>query len=128
MLHPPIPSTPLLFQSLDVGTIAFELLAVARSAPDGKASRTLIKGPQSTVVVVALQRGVRMAEHSAPSTVVVVPLVGHVTFASPTTDATAQVLPTQCLFMGSRVRHDVLAVQDSVFMLIIGGVGDVADR
>lgn len=122
MLHPPIPSNPQVFQSLDIGTIAYELLAVARQASDGKASRTLLKGDESTVVVVALQRGVRMAEHRAPSTVVVVPLVGHVTFASPATDAKAPVLPIQCLVMGSGVRHDVVAVEDSVFMLIIGGV------
>ncbi len=123
MLHPPIPSTPLVFQSLDIGSIAYELLAVARQAPDGKASRTLLKGDESTVVMVALQRGVRMAEHGAPSTVVVVPLVGHVTFASPTTDVRAPVLAMQCLVMGSGVRHDVVAVEDAVFMLIIGGVG-----
>jgi quercetin dioxygenase-like cupin family protein len=108
--------------------IASELLAVARTAPDGKASRTLLKGPDSTVVVVALLRGARMAEHSAPSTVVIVPLVGQVTFASPTADSTAQILPTQCLFMGSQVRHDVLAEQDSAFMLIFGGAAGGGER
>jgi len=50
MRHPPIAPTPTLFHPLDVGAIAVELLASARTAADGKASRTLLKSDASTVV------------------------------------------------------------------------------
>jgi quercetin dioxygenase-like cupin family protein len=128
MLHPPVASSPTLFHPLDVGAIAVELLASARTAADGKASRTLIKSDASTVVVIALRRGTRMVEHHAPSTVVIVPLVGQVTFTSSTADASAPVTGSQCLVMGPRARHDVLAVEDAAFMLIIGGTAGADAR
>ena len=121
MSHPPLADDASLFEPLDVSAIADELLAAAGDAADGKASRTLLKSATSTLVVIALRRGARLAEHSAPSTVVIVPIRGHVTFTTPTADAPAQVVGSQCLVMGTRVRHDVLAVEDAVFMLVIGG-------
>lgn len=121
MSNPPIPSAPPLFQAIELAALADELLSSARAATDGKASRTLLKLDTSTVVLIALREGARMAEHSAPSSVVIVPLRGRVTFTSTTAETSAETTPAQCLFMGPRVRHDVVANEDSVFLLVVGG-------
>src|SRR5690349_11237519 len=97
MSHSPLADAPSLFEALDLSAIADELLVAAGDAADGKASRTMLKSATSTLVLIALRRGARLAEHSAPSTVVIVPIRGHVTFTTPIVDAAAQVVGSQCL-------------------------------
>lgn len=103
-----------------MATIAAELVELARDAADGKASRTLVKSPQLTVVAMGLKRGESLQEHAAPGTVLVVPVLGRVTFAAPATGAEADVEGRRCLAMGPGLRHAVTATDDAVFLLVIG--------
>jgi quercetin dioxygenase-like cupin family protein len=119
MSRPPITSTTSLFTPVDLGAIAAELLASARAAADGKAARTLLKTGEVTMLVIALRRGTRMVEHSAPSSTVVLSQLGRVVFTS--SEESVAVTGAHALLMGPGVRHDVHAEEDSVFTLILRG-------
>lgn len=121
MMYPPLQFTADLFQSLDVQPIVTELLAAARADADGKAARTLLKSPAITLVVTVLRAGARLVEHAAPGHVLVVPLHGRVRFTAPARPAEAHVADRELLALGAGQRHEVTALEDAAFMLVIGG-------
>ncbi len=121
MMHPPIHLTNDLFAALDLHPLVDELIALARSAGDGKAARTLVKSPELTVVAMALRAGASLLEHAAPGPVLVVPLRGRVTFAAPPRTGPAEVADLHALAMAPGLRHAVTAAEDSTFLLVIGG-------
>jgi quercetin dioxygenase-like cupin family protein len=120
MMHPPLPFTPDTFQRLGTHELATELIERARTEPDGKAARTLLKSAELTVVAMALRAGASLLEHSARGPVLVVPLVGHVTFTAPSVAADADVAQGHALAMGASLRHAVTATDDAAFLLVIG--------
>lgn len=124
MMHPPLSVSPELFDALDLASIAEELSELARSAPDGKAARTLVKSPELTVVALGLKRGATLKEHAAPGTVLVVPVLGHVTFAALGSGSEADVAARRFLAMGPGLRHAVTASDDAVFLLVIAARPD----
>lgn len=124
MMHPPLAVSPELFDALDLPSIAAELSELARSAPDGKAARTLVKSPQLTVVAMGLKSGATLKEHAAPGTVLVVPILGRATFAALGSGAEANVEARRCLAMGPGLRHAVTASDDAVFLLVIAARPD----
>lgn len=121
MMHPPISVSPDLFTSLDLRPVIEELLAEARDDAAHKASRTLLKSPELSIVVIALCAGGSMAEHAAPGPVAIVPLHGEVSFRTPDEDAQqAELRGTTVLAMGPGKRHAVTAREDAAFMLVLG--------
>jgi quercetin dioxygenase-like cupin family protein len=120
MMHPPLPLTPETFARLSTHEIATELIERARTEPDGKAARTLLKRAELTVVAMALRAGATLREHSAPGPVLVVPLVGHVTFTADAASTDAEVTADYALAMGAGLRHAVTATEDAAFLLVIG--------
>lgn len=120
-MHPPIAVTPDLFTPLDLQPVIAELLTEARRDPAHKASRTLVKSPELSIVVIALCAGGSMMEHAAPGPVTIVPLHGRVSFRSPDADAPeAQLQGTTVLAMGAGKRHAVTAEGDAAFMVVLG--------
>lgn len=120
MMHPPLPFTDDSFQRLGTHELATELIERARTEPDGKAARTLLKSSELTIVAMALRAGASLLEHSARGPVLVVPLVGHVTFTAPSLSADAEVAQGHTLAMGASLRHAVTATDDAAFLLVIG--------
>lgn len=124
MMHPPLDVTADLFGALDLKPIAAELLDLSRAAGDGKAARTLLKSPGLTVVAMALRAGASLLEHAAPGPLLVVPVQGEVRFGaaahSGTADVRADIQDRRLLVMGPGVRHEVTAIEDAVFLLVIG--------
>lgn len=120
MLHQSTALAQELFRSFDIGAVATDLLEGARRAPKGRAACSLFESDKSTIVAMALRRGERMSRYSASGPVVIVPLIGHVTFASSASHNAASVVDPMFLEMGPRVRHELAAIQDAAFLLILG--------
>lgn len=83
----------------------------------GRHARTLVKDADLRVVLIALQRGMRMAEHHAPGRITVQTIVGRLTLrvAGQTID-----LPVgHLLTLGPALPHDVEAREESAFLLTI---------
>jgi quercetin dioxygenase-like cupin family protein len=120
MMNPPLPFTPDSFQRLGTHELAAELIERARTEPDGKAARTLLKSAELTIVAMALRAGASLLEHSARGPVLVVPLVGRVTFEADSLSASEEVAHGHALAMGASLRHAVTATEDAAFLLVIG--------
>ncbi len=87
----------------------------ARGEPNGK---TLLKEPDLRVVLLTLQSGGRMMEHSAsgPSSILVVRGRCQVKAGGSTYDLTAE----QLLTIEPELPHEIAAEEDSVILLTIG--------
>ncbi len=120
MKNPPQPFSPELFESIDLGALAAELVAQARDEADGKAARTLFKSAELTVVVTALRADARLVEHAAPGPLLVVPLSGTVTFTGGAEGSSATVEGRSALALGPGRRHGVHATTDAAFLLVFG--------
>ena len=120
MKHAPLSFLPDLFESLDLGTISASLLAKAHDASDGRAARTLLKGPSLTVVLMAMRSGARLAEHAAPGPLLVLPLHGDVVFSRGDGEPGASLREATALAVGPGLRHEVHATSDASFLLVIG--------
>ena len=120
MMHPPLDVGADLFGAIDLKPIAAELLDLSRAAGDGKAARTLLKSPGLTVVAMALRAGASLLEHAAPGPLLVVPVQGQVRFGAAARSRSAEVADRRLLAMGPGLRHEVTALEDAVFLLVIG--------
>lgn len=102
--------------SLD--TLADELLAEARSAPSGRAARTLHGGKDNRLrqTVIALAADRQMAEHASPGEATLLVLDGHVRLHADALDWEGR--PGDFLSIPRR-RHGVEALADSVVLLTV---------
>jgi quercetin dioxygenase-like cupin family protein len=99
-------------------TAELGLLRQERSWLQGdRDSKTLIKQPTLRVVLTALRAGARLATHQAagPTTVQVLHGLLRVRVA----EQAIELRPGQLLALEARVRHDVVAVEDSAFLLTV---------
>ena len=99
--------------------MAENLMEEAEFAASGRASLTLARGDELTLVLVVMKAGTTLAEHSAPAAAVVVTLGGEIIFTSSTDKITLEA-GEGVTFTGD-VLHSVHASEDSVFLIVIGG-------
>lgn len=117
----PLDFASLDFETVDVQSLAQELLHSASAAQDGRSSRTLAKSKALTVVLTVLLAGHSLEEHAASGPVMVVALKGAATFSSLRESASdARLEPGRILMMGGGERHKVHANEDSAFLIMIG--------
>jgi quercetin dioxygenase-like cupin family protein len=85
----------------------------------GRATRMLLKTPEVRVAVVAMAKGTAWPEHTAKGRVVVKVEDGRIEMrtAHTTTDLTAGMM----VALEAGESHDVLAVEETVFLLIVAG-------
>lgn len=108
------------FQTLELETLARELLASPAALKEGNTARTLIKSPDFTTVLSVMVRGDELKEHNAPGPVLVIPVFGRLQLIQ-ASDGTSVVLqPGQAQLMPPGLRHRVVALEDCAFLLIIG--------
>ena len=91
----------------------------AESASSGRASLTLARGDEMTVVLVCMKADRTLDEHSAPATATVVTLSGNILFTSSSKDIT--LTQGELVTFTSDIDHSVHANEDSAFLIIIGG-------
>lgn len=91
----------------------------------GPSSKTLVKHPDLRVVLIALRKDMRMAEHKATAAISVQTLAGHIRLKLP--DRTADLPMGQLLVLDRSVPHDVEAVDDSAFLLTMSWHGQQSE-
>jgi quercetin dioxygenase-like cupin family protein len=83
----------------------------------GRNSKTLVKQPDLRIVLVALKTGKQLEEHEADARISIQTLNGHVTVQL--TDQTVDLPAGQLLALDRGLRHDVVALKESAFLLTI---------
>lgn len=83
----------------------------------GRNSKTLVKQPDFRIVLIALQKGRHLEEHSADARMSVQTLSGHVRLKLP--EQTVDLLDGQLLVLDRAIEHDLEALEESTILLTI---------
>ncbi len=100
-------------------SMAENLMEEAEFAASGRASLTLARGDELTLVLVVMKAGTTLDEHPAPAAAVVFTLDGKIIFTSRADKITLE-QGEGVTFTGD-VLHSVYASEDSAFLIVIGG-------
>jgi quercetin dioxygenase-like cupin family protein len=87
----------------------------------GRSARTLVKYPDLRIVLVSMKAGTSLKEHKTNARFAILTLAGHVRLHLP--QASVEVPRGELLAVDHDVPHDVEAVRQSTFLLIIAWPG-----
>lgn len=107
---------------------AAEIAALRASDSYGRAdhaAETVAKQSGLRVVLVALKAGGQMHEHHADAPITVHGLEGRIQFT--VGGQSHELVPGRVLVVAAGLRHAVLAIEESAFLLTIGGLHSVHD-
>jgi quercetin dioxygenase-like cupin family protein len=96
----------------------------ARFAPHvdtGRRAETLLKSPDLRVVLVTMQAGAELSEHTAPGTITVQPLRGRFQFS--TDDGAQEIVAGDLVSVAGKVRHAVHCLDEGAFLLTLAWPG-----
>ncbi len=93
---------------------------------EGRSARTLVKYPDLRIVLVSMKAGTRMKEHRTDARFAILTLSGHVRFHFP--QASVEVPRGELLAVDRGVAHDVEAIRQSTFLLIIAWPGREGEK
>lgn len=113
---------------LSADTLAFyslpslskELASEAEYERSGVSAITIARDDHVTLVLVALRKGAVMREHRAPAAATVVLISGRAKFVAGD-GATTDLEPGSLVAFSADVLHAVEALEDAVYLVIIGG-------
>ena len=83
----------------------------------GRSARTLVKYPDLRIVLVSMKAGTRSKQHKTSARFAILMLAGHVRLHLP--NATVEVPRGELLALDRDVSHDVEAIRQSTFLLIL---------
>ena len=83
----------------------------------GRSARTLVKYPDLRIVLVSMKAGTRFKQHKTSARFAILTLAGHVRLHLP--NATVEVPRGELLALDRGVSHDVEAIRQSTFLLIL---------
>lgn len=83
----------------------------------GRNSKTLVKQPDFRIVLIALQKGGHLEEHSADARISIHTLSGHVKLQMP--DQTVDLPGGHLLVLDRALEHDLEALEESAILLTI---------
>ena len=112
--------------ALDCGSEIAALRASDSYRRADHSAETVAKQSELRVVLVALKAGGRMHEHHADAPITVHGLEGRIQFK--VGGQTREVIPGQVLVVAAGLRHSVLAIEESAFLLTIGGLHPAHDK
>lgn len=115
----PVDLNTSLTQAFPLISMAEKLMEEAAFARSGRASLTLARGDELTVVLAVLKAGTTLAEHSAPAAATVIALSGSIIFTTDTDKVTLE--QGDSVTFTADVLHSVYANEDSAFLIVIGG-------
>ena len=121
------PARQLIGRSLhfDLGRELASLKAEPSWQQGDRNARTLVEGGDYRLVLTALKKGTLVREHGAPGWVSVQTIEGHVRLRLDNNEV-YDVPAGQVLVLQPKVRHDVEAVEESVFLLSVAGLSHTA--
>lgn len=96
-----------------------KLMRDATSATSKRASLTLARGDELTVVLTVMKSGAALEEHPAPAAATVITLSGSITFTTRAEQITLE--QGEAVTFTADILHTVYARADSAFLIIIGG-------
>ena len=102
---------------VDLAAAGQALLATARTANNGHASRLLIGGTRLRAVLMALTRGARLSEHESPPAATLHVVAGIARLYQ--VDGPEWVVAAGQLVAIPATRHGVVAVEDCVILLTV---------
>ena len=111
-------NTPLT-KSFPLMSMSEKLMEEATFATSGRASLTLARGDELTLVLTALKAGTALEEHPAPAAAIVITLSGSIIFTTSADKITLE-QGEGVTFTGD-ILHSVYATEDSAFLIVIGG-------
>ena len=116
----PLPVDRDLLQQLSFDVIGRELREEEAYEKTSKNARTLVRGSEFSIVLVAMKKGARLKEHhsSGPATAVV--LEGEIDFFCPDEGKTFQLCQSQSVVFSSAVQHSVEAKKESLLLVVFG--------
>ncbi len=100
-------------------SMAEKLMREATFTTSGRASLTLARGDEMTVVLITLKAGAALKEHPAPATATVIALNGSIIFSTKATEISLE--QGEAVTFTADVLHAVEAKEDSALLVIIGG-------
>ena len=115
----PVDLNTSLTQSFPLKSMAEELKAEASFATSGRSSLTLARGDELTIVLVVMQAGNTLEEHSAPAAATVITLSGKMIFTTNSDKITME--QGDGVTFTNDILHSVYADEDSAFLIVIGG-------
>lgn len=83
----------------------------------GRSARTLVKYPDLRIVLVSMKTGTRFKQHKTSARFAILTLAGHLRLHL--SDATVEVPRGELLALDRDVSHDVEAIRQSTFLLIL---------
>ena len=83
----------------------------------GRNSKTLVKQPDFRIVLIALQNGGHMEEHSADARISIYTLRGHVKLQLP--EHSVDLPASHLLVLDRALEHDLVALEESAILLTI---------
>ena len=83
----------------------------------GRNSKTLVKQPDFRIVLIALQKGVHLEEHSADARISIHTLSGHVKLELP--EQTVNLPDGHLLVLDRALEHDLEALEESAILMTI---------
>ena len=87
----------------------------------GRNSLSLVHGNDLTVVLIVLKDQAVLHEHIAPSPITVTALSGHLEFSATTESNPVRLRTGEAAVCAAHLPHSVKALEDSAFLLVIGG-------
>ena len=115
----PVDLNTSLTKAFPLMSMAEKLMEEATFATSGRASLTLARGDELTLVLAALKSGTTLEEHSAPAAATVITLSGNIIFTTNADKITLE--QSEGVTFTADILHSVYATEDSAFLIVIGG-------
>ena len=115
----PVDLNTSMVKAFPLTSMAEKLMREATSATSRRASMTLARGDELTVVLTVMKSGAALEEHPAPAAATVITLSGSITFTTSAEQITLE--QGDAVTFTADILHAVYASEDSVFLIIIGG-------
>lgn len=106
-------------ESFPLKAMARQLMDEDAFAESGRNALTLVRGDEMTVVLTVIRAGTALHEHRAPGPATVILLSGNIRMLGG--DEKMPLEPGSAVSFTADVLHAVEAVEDSAFLIVIGG-------
>lgn len=119
--HPyrPVDLNTSMVKAFPLPSMAEKLIREATAATSNRASLTLARGDELTVVLTAMKSDTALEEHPAPAAATVIMLSGSIIFTTSADRITLE--QGEAVTFTADILHTVYAREDSAFLILIGG-------
>lgn len=121
----PKPESPEFGVAYDLEALAHEMRAEDAYRREGHAARTVVRAQDLRVVLIVMQPGARIPEHTASATAAIQVVAGHVRLRLPRLarqheDRFEELAPGRLLVIDAGLSHTVEAIDEVTFVITLG--------